>query len=102
MSAATRNVIAVLLPEAGALDSPCLGALAGMAAGLAATGAALGGGGGQVMLPSLITVRPRMASSSMLTSMMPSLVLHSSSDSRNRLVAYNVEDCFASRLARSV
>ena len=74
------------------------------AAGFAAAGAAtgLGAGGGQVMLPSLMTVRPRMASSSMLTLMMPSLVLHSSSVRRNRLVAYSVEDCLAKRLFRSV
>ena len=45
------------------------------------------GGGGQVMTPSLMTVRPRMASSPMLTSMTPSLVLHSSSVRRCRLVA---------------
>ena len=78
-------------------------ALAGMAAGLAAGGAgSLRGGGGQVMLPSLTTVRPRMASSSILTLMTPSLVLHSSSESRNRLVAYSVEDCLARREARSV
>ena len=46
----------------------------GAAAGLAWGGAAesLGGGAGQVMLPSLMTVRPRMASSSILTSMVPS------------------------------
>src|SRR5512135_2288550 len=96
-TAATRNVIAVLLPEAGPLDSPCLGALGGITAGLAAAGSGCArGGGGQVMLPSLITVRPRMASSSILTLMTPSLVLHSSSASRNRFVPYSVEDCFAS------
>jgi hypothetical protein len=49
------------------------GRLGGGAAG------SLGGGGGQVTSPSLITVRPRIASSSMLTLMTPSLVLHSSS-----------------------
>ena len=97
------NMTAVRVAEAGALASPCLGALAGIAAGLAAGGAgSLSGGGGQVMLPSLMTVRPRMASSSILTLMTPSLVLHSSSVRRNRLVAYSVEDCFASRLVRSV
>ena len=31
-----------------------------------------------------------------------SFVLHSSSASRKRLVPYSVEDCFASRLGRSV
>ena len=60
----------------------------GLERGFAAGGAAsLGAGGGQVTSPFLMTVRPRMASSSMLTSMMPSLVLHSSSVRRNRLVA---------------
>src|SRR5512137_208663 len=100
-TAATRKVIAVLVPEAGALASPCLGALG--IAGLAGGGAAsLSAGGGQVTLPSLMTVRPRMASSSMLTLMTPSLVLHSSSVRRNRLVAYSVDDCLARRLTRSV
>ena len=84
---------------------PCpLGAGGGIA-GLAACGAtagSLGGGAGQVTAPSLMTVRPRMASSSMLTSMTPSFVLHSSSARRNRFVAYSVEDCLARRLARSV
>src|SRR5262245_43483452 len=102
ISAATRNTIAVAFAEAGAVDSPCLGAGALAATGFAAGAGSLIGGGGQVMLPSLTTVRPRMASSSMLTLMTPSLVLHSSSVSRNRLVAYSVEDCFARRLGRSV
>ena len=55
----------------------------------AAGGAAdsFGGGGGQVTSPSLMTVVPRITSSSMLTSMTPSLVLHSSSVRRSRLVA---------------
>src|SRR6266542_1554494 len=97
------NMTAVRVGDAGALASPCLGALAGMAAGLAAgAGATLGAGGGQVMLPAFTTVRPRMASSSMLTLMSPSLVLQSSSATRNRLVAYSVDDCLARRLTRSV
>src|SRR5664279_3701898 len=96
------NMTAVRVAEAGALASPCLGALTGMAAGLAAGGAgSLRAGGGQVIVPSLITVRPRMASSSMLTLMTPSLVLHNSSATRNRLVAYNVDDCLARREVRS-
>src|SRR5262249_45488724 len=86
-TAATRNAIAVALADAGALAAPCpLGAGAGgFAAGFGA-GETFGAGGGQVMLPSLITVSPRMASSSMLTLMTPSLVLHSSSANRKRLV----------------
>src|SRR5689334_9342373 len=78
---------------------------AGAAAGLAAAGGGAGtlsGGAGQVMAPSLMTVRPRMASSSMLTLMTPSLVLQSSSASLNRLLAYSVEDCLDRREARSV
>src|SRR3972149_3757187 len=102
-AAATRNVIAVLVAEAGALAAPCLAALAGMAAGLrAGGGGSLRAGGGQVTSPFLITVRPRMASSSILTLMTPSLVLHNSSVRRNRLVAYSVDDCLARREARSV
>src|SRR6185295_2359526 len=91
-AAATRNTIAVALADAGALASPCpLGAgatapLPGAAAGLAGAAGSFGAGGGHVIVPSLITVRPRMASSSMLTLMTPSFVLHSSSASRNRLV----------------
>src|SRR5664279_2725597 len=96
-----------LVADAGALLCPCppLG-LATTATGLAAAAAGaagnLGAGAGQVMLPSLVTVKPRMASSSMLTSMMPSLVLHSSSVRRNRLVAYSVDDCLARRETKSV
>ena len=74
----------------------------GFATGLGGAADSFGAGGGQVMRPSLITVRPRMASSSMLTLMTPSFVLQSSSASRNRLVPYSVDDCFASRLTRSV
>src|SRR5512133_655362 len=97
-TATTANITASLPAGMGALGSPWpLPFLAtGAAAGLAAAGgvaATLGAGAGQVMLPSLVTVRPRMASSSMLTLMMPSLVLHSSSVRRNRLVAYSVDDC---------
>jgi hypothetical protein len=60
------------------------------------------GGGGQVTLPSLMTVRPRIASSSMLTLTTPSLVLHSSSVTRSRLFEYSVDDCLARRLTKSV
>src|SRR5512138_1042545 len=94
-AAATRKVMAIALAEAGALASPCPLAAGGGATGFFAAGAAagsFGAGGGHVILPSLITVRPRMASSSMLTLITPSLVLHSSSASRNRLVAYSVDD----------
>src|SRR5574340_203570 len=64
-AAAIRKVIAVALAEAGALASPCPLGAGGGAAGFFAAGAAagsFGAGGGHVMLPSLITVRPRMAS----------------------------------------
>src|SRR5436190_13265122 len=102
-TAATRNVIAVAFADAGSLAAPCpFGAGGGFAAGLGAGADTFGAGGGQVTLPSLITVSPRMASSSMLTLMTPSFVLHSSSASRKRFVPYSVEDCFASRLGRSV
>src|SRR5512137_1379256 len=107
-SAATPNRTAVLLPAIGPLAAPwpcpfVLGAAAaGLAAGAAGAAASFGGGAGQVMAPSLITVRPRIASSSMLTSMLPSLVLHSSSVRRKRLFAYSVDDCLARRLVRSV
>ncbi|MNT20919.1 hypothetical protein D3C72_1562410 [compost metagenome] len=75
----------------------------GTAAALGAgTGAALSGGAGQVIAPSLMRVRPRIASSSMLTTATPSLALHSSSVRRSRLVAYSVDDCLAKRDARSV
>src|SRR3990167_9539077 len=100
-------MIASLPPAIGALLPPwpcplAAGAAAFAAAGLAGAAGSLGAGGGQVILPSLMTVRPRMASSSMLTLILPSLVLHSSSVRRNRLVAYSVEDCLARRLFRSV
>src|SRR5450830_540469 len=106
-AAATPNVIPALVPEAGPLLCPWppLALAAGAAAaGLATAGTAgsFGAGGGQVTSPFLMTVRPRMASSSMLTSMMPSLVLHSSSERRNRLVPYRVDDCLARREFRSV
>ncbi len=74
----------------------------GAAALGAGAGACLSGGAGQVMAPSLTTVRPRIASSSMLTTATPSLALHSSSVRRSRLVAYSVDDCLARREARSV
>src|SRR6185503_6047630 len=94
-TAPARNTIAMLLAEAGSLAAPWpFAAGTGFAAGFAAGAATFGGGGGQVILPSLITVRPRIASSSMLTSMTPSFFLHSSSATRKRLVPYSVEDCF--------
>src|SRR6476660_9578109 len=105
-SAAMPNVTAVRVPEAGALLLPCPPAAVGkLTAGLATTGGAaagFGAGGGQVMLPSLTTVVPRNTSSSMLTLMMPSLVLHNSSVRRNRLVAYSVLDCLDRRLGKSL
>ena len=61
-----------------------------------------GGGGGQVIAPSLITVVPRMTSSSMLTLMTPSLLGVSSSSRRSRLVPYSWLDWRASLLGRSV
>src|SRR5262245_10432356 len=66
------------------------------------TAGSLGGGAGQVTSPRLSTVRPRIASSSKSTLIVPSLVLQSSSVTRSRLVEYSVDDCLASRLARSV
>src|ERR1035437_9567666 len=105
ISAAIPKVTAVLPPEAGAplLPCPCAeGAGIALAAAGLGTGGSFGAGAGQVTKPSLMTVRPRMASSSILTLMMPSLVLHNSSVRRNRLVPYRVEDCLAKRLFRSV
>src|SRR5512145_606954 len=86
------------------LPCPCAGAGAALtaAAGFAAGAGSFGAGAGQVTSPFLMTVRPRMASSSMLTLMLPSLVLHSSSIRRNKLVAYREDDCRARRLFRSV
>ena len=105
-SAPRPNVTATDLPEVGSpAPWPWPDFFAGAAAGLAACGGAagnLGGGGGHVMAPSLMTVRPRIASSSMLTLMTPSLVLQSSSVTRSRLVEYSVDDCLARRLTRSV
>ncbi|MNC90646.1 hypothetical protein D3C83_67700 [compost metagenome] len=90
-TAPTANRIATDLAEAGSPAPPWPFFAAGAAAaGLAAAGGAaesFGAGGGQVMLPSFTTVVPRITSSSMLTSMTPSFFLHSSSASRNRLVA---------------
>src|SRR5690606_13294700 len=81
-----------------------LGAAIGVAAALGLAGAAgsLGGGAGQVSSPSRITVRPRIASSSKLTRMLPSLALHSASARRSRLFEYSVDVCLARRLSRSV
>src|SRR3954471_4804845 len=83
---AIKNTSAVVRADAGAPVSPCFGGGAGFAAGLAGAAATFGAGAGQVTAPSLITVRPRIASSSMLTLITPSLVLQSSSARRNRLV----------------
>jgi len=80
----------VALLDAGALAAPCAfgaGAI-GFAAGLAGGAAeSFGGGGGHVIAPSLITVVPRITSSSMLTLITPSFALHSSSVRRSRFVA---------------
>src|ERR1044071_8211536 len=92
-AAATKDTIAVALADAGALALTCLvfsfSGTAGFAAAGFAGGAAesLGAGGGQVIAPSLITVVPRITSSSMLTLNLPSFALHSSSVRRRRLVA---------------
>src|SRR5919206_5341460 len=90
--AATRNTITLARADAGALAAPWPeGAFAGMAAGFAGGlgGAAesFGGGGGHVMVPSFITVVPRITSSSMLTLRRPSFALHNSSVKRSRFVA---------------
>src|SRR6185369_10841617 len=103
-AAATRKRIAVDFAEAGSLAAPWpwpfFSAGFATAAGLAcgATAGDLGGGGGQVTAPSLITVRPRMASSSKLTSITPSFFLQRSSAKRSRLFEYSVELCLANRL----
>src|SRR5512140_676273 len=91
IAAPTRKTIAVDFAEAGALAPPCpcpffsAAAGAGFAAGLGGAAGSLGGGGGQVTAPSLITVSPRIASSSKLTSITPSFFLQSSSARRSRL-----------------
>src|SRR3989338_9188288 len=96
-SAATKNIAALVVEvEVMAAPWPCPLAAGAAAAGLAAAGGAadsFGAGGGQVMLPCLTTVVPRITSSSMLTLMTPSFALQSSSARRNRLVAYKVLDC---------
>src|SRR5215510_3229864 len=84
---------------------PCpfgAGAATAVVLGFGGTAGSLGGGAGHVTSPCLSTVRPRMASSSKLTLMVPSLVLHSSSVRRSRLFEYRVDDCLANRLAKSV
>ena len=58
--------------------------LAALVVGAAA--GSFGAGAGHVTAPSLMMVRPRIASSSILTLMTPSFVLQSSSARRNRLV----------------
>jgi len=67
-SAAMPNMTAVRVADAGALASPCFGALGGIAAGLAA-GRQLERWRRPGDIASLMTVRPRMASSSILTLM---------------------------------
>src|SRR4051812_34767625 len=105
-AAATRKTTTVALGEAGAPALPWAPAFAGAGAAFAATGLAggaaeaFGGGGGHVIVPSLITVVPRITSSSILTSSLPSFALHNSSLRRRRLVAYSVLDCLARRLGR--
>ena len=99
LNSGSAALVARVIAEGGDLSS----ALEATAAGLGGGGAAcFSGGAGQVTSPSLMTVRPRMASSSMLTLTTPSLVLHSSSLRRNRLVPYSVDDWRARREARSV
>src|SRR5678816_3904033 len=83
-NAPTVKTIARVRTDIGSL-LPCVGALTAAGGFAAGGGRNLRGGGGQVMLPSLMTVRPRIASSSMLTLIAPSLVLQSSSARRNRL-----------------
>src|SRR2546423_5377924 len=94
--APARNTLAVVFAEAGSLAAPCpFGAGAGgFAAGLGGAAGTFGAGGGPGMLSSLITVRARMGSSSMLTLMTPAFVFASSSASRERLGAYSVDDSF--------
>src|SRR3569832_1771415 len=107
-AAAMPNKTAMRAPDVGAPAPPwpcALGAAvvdAGAAAGLAGAAVSLGGCGCLVLFPSLITVAPRITSSSMLTLRTPSLVLHSSSVRRCRLVAYSVLACLARRLGMSV
>src|SRR5262249_28473498 len=92
-TAPTMNTTASVLPDIGSVAPwpwPLLAAATGAAGGFGAAGGAadnLGAGGGQVTPPSLTTVVPRITSSSMLTLMPPSLVLHTSSVNRRRLVA---------------
>src|SRR6185369_1661287 len=91
-SAPTPNTVATDLTDIGS-PAPCEWLLGGTETflsaetGLGGAGGTFGGGGGQVITPSLMTVRPRIASSSMLTLITPSFVLHNSSATRNRLVA---------------
>src|SRR5690606_34160364 len=103
-TASTAKTMVSVLADMGA-PAPWLDFLAttGAAAAFeAGGGACLSGGAGQVIAPSLTTVRARIASSCMLTTATPSLALHSSSVRRSRLGAYRVDDCLARRDARSV
>src|SRR5260221_6683221 len=102
--APTKNTIAVAFADAGALAAPCpfaAGGAGGLAAGFGGAADSLGGGGGQVIAPCLITVVPRINSSSMLALIVPFFVLHSSSVKRSRVVAYSLLDCLARLLGRS-
>src|SRR5438270_11612910 len=89
--AATRKTIAVARADAGAAEAPwpcAFGATAGgFAAGLGGAAESLGAGGGQVTVPSLMTVVPRITSSSMLTLMGQAFCLQSSSASSRRFAA---------------
>src|SRR3989344_4459283 len=103
-TASTAKTMVSVLADMGA-PGPWLDFLAatGAAAALGAgAGACLSGGAGQVMAPSLTTVRPRIATSSMLPTATPSLALHSFSVRRSRLVECRVACCVAGREPKSV
>jgi len=103
-TSAPRPIVIAVLSCGDIAGFATIGAAAAAAVTAGAAGAAdsFGAGGGQVISPSLITVAPRMTSSSMLTLQTPSLFLQRSSLKRNRLVAYSVLACFDRRLGRSV
>src|SRR5258708_38212476 len=102
-AAPTKNTIAVAFAGAGALAAPCplaTGTGGFAAAGLGGAAETFGGGGGQVIAPCLITVVPRITSSSMLAFIVPSFVLHSASGWRGRLGASSGLGGRAGRLGR--
>src|SRR5690606_25433280 len=101
-SAPTPNVTAGPTHEGRAGFAGAAGAAA--AAGACCGGAAeiFGGGGGHVTTPSLTTVAPRITSSSMSTTTVPSFAGHMSEIRCRRFVAYIWLDCAGSRLGRSV